>query len=314
MRIINNVYLKDMHKVTKVTMPIFMKQKSGVIINTSSSVGLYVNFGLANYSAAKSATIGFTRTLPHKSIKNGIRVNCIASNDGTQLTATVFPQEIVDLLKPEYVAPFVGFLCHNSCPDSGKIFQIGSCWAGQVCRQSAGGHIFVPDETYTPESIRDKCAQLLTSSGDFNKVVVGNIMRVLNVKLGETSNVEKKITARNQNATIDVEAARKHVFQPKNFAFTERDVMLYAFGISASHKDITIVYELSPKSHTFPTFPVLAKFFCGVNYGKFLPKFNSMMLLHGEEFVQIHSPIPTSGNFVCTSQVVDIADKGKASA
>ncbi|PWA00881.1 hypothetical protein BB558_003051, partial [Smittium angustum] len=264
--------------------------------NSSSSVGLYGNFGQANYSAAKSATNGFTRTLPHKSIKNGIRVNSL----------------------------FIGFLCHNSCPDSGKIFQIGSCWAGQVCRQSTGGHIFVPDETYTPESIRDRWsvitnfddgrAQWLTSSGDFNKVVVGNIMRVLNVKIGETSNVEKKITARNQNATIDVEAARKHVFQPKNFAFTERDVMLYAFGISASHKNLPLVYELSPKFHTFPTFPILAKFFCGVNYGEFLPKFNPMMLLHGEEFVQIHSPIPTSGNFVCTSQVVDIADKGKASA
>ncbi|PVZ96927.1 hypothetical protein BB558_007146, partial [Smittium angustum] len=264
--------------------------------NSSSSVGLYGNFGQANYSAAKSATNGFTRTLPHKSIKNGIRVNSL----------------------------FIGFLCHNSCPDSGKIFQIGSCWAGKVCRQSTGGHIFVPDETYTPESIRDRWsvitnfddgrAQWLTSSGDFNKVVVGNIMRVLNVKIGETSNVEKKITARNQNATIDVEAARKHVFQPKNFAFTERDVMLYAFGISASHKNLPLVYELSPKFHTFPTFPILAKFFCGVNYGEFLPKFNPMMLLHGEEFVQIHSPIPTSGNFVCTSQVVDIADKGKASA
>ncbi|PVU99308.1 hypothetical protein BB559_000825 [Furculomyces boomerangus] len=131
-----------------------------------------------------------------------------------------------------------------------------------------------------------------------------------NLRYGNTM----RITARNQNATIDVETTRKHVFQLKNFSFTERDVILYAFGIGASRKDLPLVYELSPKFHTFPTFPVLAKFFCGVNYGEFLPKFNPMMLLHGEEFVQIHSPIPTSGNFVCTSQVVDIADKGKASA
>ncbi|PVU90752.1 hypothetical protein BB559_004453 [Furculomyces boomerangus] len=116
-------------------------------------------------------------------------------------------------------------------------------------------------------------------------------MRVLNVKIGETSTVKKKITARDQNATIEIEAARKYFFQPKNFAFTERNVMLYAFDIVVSCRDLPLVYELSPKFHAFPKLPILIILFCG-----------------------IHSPIPISGDFVCASQVVDIADKGKASA
>ncbi|PVZ97199.1 hypothetical protein BB558_001139 [Smittium angustum] len=221
--------------------------------------------------------------------KNKIRVNFIAPNDGTQLTATIFIKKLLVCIKPEYVAPFIGFLCHNSCPDSGKIFQIES----------------IRDKWSVITNFDDGRAQWLTSSGDFNKVVVGNIMRVLNVKIGETSTVKKKITARDQNATIEIEAARKYFFQPKNFAFTERNVMLYAFDIVVSCKDLPLVYELSQKFHAFPTLPILIILFCG---------FNPMMLLHGKEFVQIHSPIPISGNFVCTSQVIDIADKKKASA
>jgi len=48
------------------------------------------------------------------------------------MTATVMPKEVVDSLKPEFVAPFVAFLCHDSCQDSGALYEVG---AGYVAKQ-----------------------------------------------------------------------------------------------------------------------------------------------------------------------------------
>ncbi|OMJ07083.1 Peroxisomal hydratase-dehydrogenase-epimerase [Smittium culicis] len=312
-----NVHLRGTYKVSKAAWPHFLKQKSGIILNTSSSVGLYGNFGQCNYSSAKGGIIGLSKTLAIEGAKHGIRVNCIAPNAGTAMTATVFPPEIVELLKPDYVAPFVGFLCHSSCKDTGKMFQVGSCWAGEVRRQSTGGYVFPQDDSFTPEAIRDKWS-VITNFDDGRAVNTKDIREfttnVITTLVKLKSQNKKKLprsAAKIPSKLVDVAAARNHKYDNSKFEYTTRDVMLYSVGIGATRMDLPLVYENSSNFHTFPTFAVIPEFFVPNNMNDYLPEYNPMMLLHGEEFIEIHSPIPTSGSLVCTPEIVDIVDKVK---
>lgn len=74
---------------------------------------------------------GFTQSLAKEGEKRNIRTNCIAPLAGTRMTATVMPAEVVEALKPDYVAPVVGFLVHDSCEENGSLLEVG---AGYVCK------------------------------------------------------------------------------------------------------------------------------------------------------------------------------------
>jgi NAD(P)-dependent dehydrogenase (short-subunit alcohol dehydrogenase family) len=92
-----------------------------------------------NYATAKLGLWGFTQSLAKEGEKRNIRCNCIAPLAGTRMTATVMPAEVVEALKPDYVAPIVGFLAHDSCEDNGGLYEVG---AGYVCKlrwQRTGG-------------------------------------------------------------------------------------------------------------------------------------------------------------------------------
>lgn len=102
------------------------------IVNTSSAVGLYGNFGQCNYSAAKAAIWAFSSTLALEGARAGIKVNCIAPNAGTAMTATILPSEVVAQLKPDYVAPLVLYLASPACAISGKCLEVGSGWMAGV--------------------------------------------------------------------------------------------------------------------------------------------------------------------------------------
>lgn len=68
------------------------------------------NFGQANYSTAKAAITGLTRTLAIEGAKYNILANVIAPSAGTAMTSTIWPQEMVDAFKPDFIAPVVGYL------------------------------------------------------------------------------------------------------------------------------------------------------------------------------------------------------------
>ncbi|KAJ2763906.1 hypothetical protein GGI18_006569, partial [Coemansia linderi] len=154
--LVYRVHLRGTYKVSKAAWPHFVKQKSGAIINTNSAVGIFGNFGQTNYAAAKAGIQGFTDTLAIEGAKYGIRANTIAPNAGTAMTATIMPAEIVEMLKPDYVAPLVGYLAHESTPHTGKLFQVGSCWISEIRRQRSGGVGFPMNRVLTPEAIAQR--------------------------------------------------------------------------------------------------------------------------------------------------------------
>lgn len=162
--LIMKVHLKGAYSVTRAAWNIMREKKYGRIVNTGSSAGIYGSFGQVNYATAKLGLWGFTQSLAKEGEKRNIRTNCIAPLAGTRMTATVMPAEVVEALKPEYVAPFVAFLCHDSCEDNGGLFEVG---AGYIARnrwqRTAGVQYDV--KTLTPEAI----ASQWSTVNDFSK-------------------------------------------------------------------------------------------------------------------------------------------------
>ncbi|KAJ2552662.1 hypothetical protein EV175_003229 [Coemansia sp. RSA 1933] len=308
--LVYRVHLRGTYKVSRAAWPHFMRQKGGAIINTNSSVGIFGNFGQTNYAAAKAGIQGLTNTLAIEGAKYGIRANAVAPNAGTAMTATVMPAEIVEMLKPEYVAPLVGYLAHESTPHSGKLFQVGSCWVSEIRRQRSGGVSFSVKRELTPEDIAKRWASIV----DFDD---GRAHFVANTRQSSAELMENAMSASNDEQEdeaeekVDLVGAYAAKSEPQPFDYTRRDVVLYALGIGASRDDLPLVYENSDGFQTFPTFAVVAAFHTRMDLTSFLPSFNPMMLLHGEQFVEVHRPIPTEGRLLCTTQIVDIQDKGK---
>jgi multifunctional beta-oxidation protein len=159
------VHLRGTYKVTKAAWPYFLKQKYGRVVNTTSTSGIYGNFGQANYAAAKCGILGFSRALAREGAKYNIYVNTIAPNAGTAMTATIMPAELVQAFKPDYVAPMVVLLSSDKCPDpTGGLYEVGSGWQGRTRWQRTGGHGFPVNVKLTPEAILEKWEKII----DFN--------------------------------------------------------------------------------------------------------------------------------------------------
>jgi NAD(P)-dependent dehydrogenase (short-subunit alcohol dehydrogenase family) len=88
----------------------------GRIVMTTSSSGLYGNFGQANYGAAKMALVGLMQTLALEGAKNNIKVNCLAPTAATPMVGDLFPQEHLDLLKTHRVSPAILALVREDAP------------------------------------------------------------------------------------------------------------------------------------------------------------------------------------------------------
>ncbi|KAJ4371649.1 bifunctional hydroxyacyl-CoA dehydrogenase/enoyl-CoA hydratase fox2 [Neocucurbitaria cava] len=151
-----SIHLRGTYTCTKAAYPYMVEQKYGRIVNTTSTSGIYGNFGQANYAAAKLGILGFARALALESKKYNILVNTIAPNAGTQLTASVLPADILEAFKPAYVAPLVIALCSDKvpAPGTGALYEVGSGYQARTRWQRSGGYGFPLDvKPLTPEAI-----------------------------------------------------------------------------------------------------------------------------------------------------------------
>ncbi|KAK0469838.1 peroxisomal hydratase-dehydrogenase-epimerase [Desarmillaria tabescens] len=157
------VHLRGTFKCAKAVWPIFQKQTYGRIVTTCSQVGIYGNFGQANYSTAKAGIMSLTKTLAFEGRKYNILANVIAPSAGTAMTATVWPQEMVDAFKPDFIAPLVGYLTSKDNEEtSGSLFEVLGGWAAQTRWQRSGGYGFPSNKPYTPEDVVTKWKDITT--------------------------------------------------------------------------------------------------------------------------------------------------------
>jgi NAD(P)-dependent dehydrogenase (short-subunit alcohol dehydrogenase family) len=120
-----DVHLFGTMKPTKAVWPIMKEQGYGRIMVTSSSSGLYGNFGQSNYGAAKLGVVGFINTLKLEGQKDNIHVNALAPVAWTRMTSNLMPPEMEEALAPEQVTPAVVFMCSEQAP-TGKIICAGA--------------------------------------------------------------------------------------------------------------------------------------------------------------------------------------------
>uniref|UniRef100_A0A914XJV9 Peroxisomal multifunctional enzyme type 2 n=1 Tax=Plectus sambesii TaxID=2011161 RepID=A0A914XJV9_9BILA len=307
--LIHKVHLKGAYSVARAAWPYMRKEKYGRIINTSSNSGVYGSFGQANYSAAKMGLVGFSNTLALEGAKYNILANSLVPTAGSRLTQTVMPQDLVDALKPEFVTPLVVYLCHESCPESGKVFEAGAGWFGTIQYYRSKGLAL---GLTTAEAVRDNWSKIVDMSHAKNfpggREVTASLMEAM-------ANVPEKKSPRPAGSTdkMDPQLAKSYVpDEPETYSYTARDAIIYALGIGATTKpeDVKFIYEGAEDFSVFPTFVVAPGLLANSINDWPGVKFDLQRVLHGEQYIELLKPLPSDGELKSHTRVVDIVDKG----
>ncbi|MBV9045225.1 MAG: SDR family NAD(P)-dependent oxidoreductase [Alphaproteobacteria bacterium] len=143
------VHLMGTVKPCKALWETFKKQQYGRIVVTTSSTGLYGNFGQTNYGAAKLALVGFMNTLKLEGAKDNIKVNAICPVAGTRMTENLMPPNVLAMLKPEYVTPGVVYLCSEEAPTGVILTAAAGVFAAAQLVETDGvnlGHAATADD------------------------------------------------------------------------------------------------------------------------------------------------------------------------
>lgn len=315
--IIHQVHLNGTYACTKAAWPYMLKQKYGRIVNTSSTSGIYGNFGQANYASAKTGILGFSKSLALEGKKNNIFVNTIAPNAGTQLTATIMPEEMVQALKPDYVAPLVVLLCSDKAPEpTGGLYECGMGWFAQTRWQRTGGHGFPIDVKLTPEAVLEQWEKINNfddGRADHPHDNASGLQKIMaNMENKSKKDGDKKDGSEYLKA---IEEAKQAKAEGTPFEYTQRDVILYNLGVGAKRTDLPLVYENDDNFQVLPSFGVIPPFNAVAPYSlsDIVPNFSPMMLLHGEQYLEIRKfPIPTEAKLVSYPKLVEVVDKGAA--
>lgn len=146
------VHLIGAANCTKAVWPIMKEQQYGRIIMTSSSSGLYGNFGQTNYGAAKMGVVGFMNTLCMEGQKYNIKTNCLAPTANTRMTEDLIDdQRILDLMTTESVTTAVLALASQDAPNRAILCAGAGGYARAIVYETDG--IYLSPEDQTPENI-----------------------------------------------------------------------------------------------------------------------------------------------------------------
>lgn len=308
-----NTHLRGTYKVTKAAWPYFLKQKYGRVINTTSTSGIYGNFGQANYAAAKCGILGFSRALAREGAKYNIFVNTIAPNAGTAMTKTILPEELVQAFKPDYVAPLVVALASDKVPEpaTGGLFEVGSGWFARTRWQRSGGKGFPVDVKLTPEAVAASFKEVVTfdSRADNPSDPQEGLKSIM-------ANMENKSKSDDKPDYLKAQAeVQKITDLGTPFNYDDRDVILYNLSLNAKRTDLPLVFEMNEDFNVLPTFGVVPPFNAETPFSlaDIVPNFDPRMLLHGEQFLEIRKfPIPTEAQTISYPRLVEVVDKGNA--
>ncbi|ROL53718.1 Peroxisomal multifunctional enzyme type 2 [Anabarilius grahami] len=301
--LIHRVHLRGSFLVTRAAWNHMKNQKFGRIIMTSSAAGIYGNFGQANYSAAKLGLLGLSNTLAIEGQKYNIHCNTVAPTAGSRLTETVMPPDLVESLKAEYVAPLVLWLCHEACQENGGLFERSQ---GRTVRQK--------NKSMTPEAVRDSWNEICDFTDATKPASIQESLQTL-VEVLSKVDTGRGIGANPTGAAAtNPSAAVGQTLPEMTFSYTHMNCILYALGVGMSTKDpdhLRFLYEGHQEFSCLPTFGVIAAQSAMTGLGS-IPglDIDFTRLLHGEQYLELFKPLPTSGTLTSRATVADVLDKG----
>jgi NAD(P)-dependent dehydrogenase (short-subunit alcohol dehydrogenase family) len=159
-----DVHLMGSVICTKAVWEVMRKQAYGRILMTTSSTGLYGNFGQANYGAAKLALVGLMKTLALEGAKYNVRVNTVAPLAATRMTEDLMPAELLAKMGPEMVVPAAVYLVSEDAPTNAVINAGGGGFERAHVTLTRGIH--VKPEDMTAETIAARVDEISDRTGE----------------------------------------------------------------------------------------------------------------------------------------------------
>jgi NAD(P)-dependent dehydrogenase (short-subunit alcohol dehydrogenase family) len=163
-RTVVDVHLMGAVHCTKAVRALMNEQKYGRIVMTTSSSGLYGNFGQSNYGAAKLALVGLMQTLSIEGAKNDIRVNCLAPTAATRMTEELFPKEMQEAFRPEAVVPAMLVLASQDAPNRTVLCAGAGTFEAAHITLTEGRYIGIGD--HAPEALASRLAEVTDRTGE----------------------------------------------------------------------------------------------------------------------------------------------------
>jgi len=162
-RLVLEVHVMGSVHATKAVWAQMQAQNHGRIVMTTSSSGLYGNFGQSNYAAAKMALVGLMQTLALEGARHGIRVNCLAPSAATAMTEGLLPHDASAILTPKRVSPGLIALVGDDAPTRMVLLAGGGSFECAHVTMTHGIHI--GDAEDPAESLCSRLAEVQAQAG-----------------------------------------------------------------------------------------------------------------------------------------------------
>ena len=163
-RLVLDVHLLGTVYCTKACWDIMKAQEYGRIVVTTSSSGLYGNFGQSNYGSAKMGVIGMMNTLAQEGAKYDIKINALAPTAGTRMTEGLMPEKAFELLTPETVTPAVLYLVSDDGPTRTILAAGAGSYAVAKIVETEGRWLSPAEQT--PEGIAAHWDEITATAGE----------------------------------------------------------------------------------------------------------------------------------------------------
>jgi NAD(P)-dependent dehydrogenase (short-subunit alcohol dehydrogenase family) len=184
-RLVVEVHLMGAVNCTKAVWDTMRAQNYGRIVMTTSSSGLFGNFGQSNYGAAKMALVGLMQTLSIEGAKNDIRVNCLAPTAATRMTENLMPEAVLKLLQPEAVTPGLLALVAEGAPTRAILCAGAGAFERAHVTLTPGVFVGLPDDAAEQvaanfAALSDRDGETVPESGNAQGTIeIGKATRAL---------------------------------------------------------------------------------------------------------------------------------------
>ena len=158
-----DVHLMGAVNCSKAVWGLMNAQKYGRIVMTTSSSGLYGNFGQSNYGAAKMALVGLMQTLALEGAKNNIHVNALAPTAATRMTEGLRPEAVLAALKPEAVVPAMLVLASRDAPT--RTILCAGAGTFEAAHITLTQGVWLGTDGQTPERLAERLAEVTDPDG-----------------------------------------------------------------------------------------------------------------------------------------------------